>query len=389
MREVAKTGVGSYARGNWGFMGQYRGSEMTLRIVGTGSRLAPGPNFDAGMVREALSPVLTLARQDTLSEEDLEQYPDLCLCRTAYCTDGAWLARLFAATDPTGETSSIRRQTMQMLTTAVEESPIRTVDGDLTAFVAYSPALLSHDRLADSAICRQWRGVVFRYESVNAWRSLWEALVDRIGQHATVTRQELRDWLADHVPAGTVADFQRNLPDTLDNLGQPAPAERTEEVLSAPQPLRCISILALGARRHGELTGQELLGFQGPAQNDVFEELAPMWMAHRLHSWADRPMRDFAADLVDVLINRSQRIALLKTRFDRRTGRVTIPTRVQVRDDLVYRLHTETALTASLRWWQLLRMGEQTGLFRRDPSLGTGAGEAATWRLGPRGDLLV
>jgi hypothetical protein len=185
-----------------------------------------------------------------------------------------------------------------------------------------------------------------------------------------------------------VTQFLAGLPDTVDAQGQPAPAERAAEVLDAPQPLRCLNILALGAQRHGQLRGQELLGFQGPDQ-DVFEELAPMWLASRLLTWADRPTRDFAADLVDVLINRSQRIALLKTRFDRKTGRVTIPTRVQVRDDIVYQLHTETALKASLRWWQLLRMGEQTGLFRRESAPGTPDSLGDTWRLGPRGDLLV
>ena len=67
------------------------------------------------------------------------------------------------------------------------------------------------------------------------------------------------------------------------------------------------------------------------------EELSPRWVHRRTHAWANRQMRDFMANLSDVLIDRSQRLSLQKTRYDLKRG-VVIPGRIHTRDDLVYRI---------------------------------------------------
>ena len=58
------------------------------------------------------------------------------------------------------------------------------------------------------------------------------------------------------------------------------------------------------------------------------------WRA-RSRMWHDRPVRDFARWLAEVMLNRSQRLAWRKARPDRKTGEVKIPTRVHLRDGFV------------------------------------------------------
>ena len=93
-------------------------------------------------------------------------------------------------------------------------------------------------------------------------------------------------------------------------------------------------------------------------------------------------MSDFAVRLVNVLLDRSQRIALRKSRFNYDKGIFTFPARVIVRDDLVFRLYRNGDHRMPLRLTQLLSMGEQTGLFTRDPTSGQ-------WQPGPRSDRVA
>lgn len=93
-------------------------------------------------------------------------------------------------------------------------------------------------------------------------------------------------------------------------------------------------------------------------------------------------MADFGRRLADVLLDRSQRIALRKSRFDSAKGSFTFPARVIVRDGLVFRLYRNGNHRMPLRLAQLLSMGEQTGLYERDSADGR-------WRLGARGGLVA
>jgi hypothetical protein len=127
-----------------------------------------------------------------------------------------------------------------------------------------------------------------------------------------------------------------------------------------------LSVLLLGVRRARELSGPELSGFQGHDPEDVFEELAPAWVAGQVDAWRDRPVRDFARWLAGVMVNRSQRLALRKARPDARTGVVKIPTRVYLRDGFIFRDSAESGGQASLRLGQLAGVLAGTGLLTRD-----------------------
>ena len=108
--------------------------------------------------------------------------------------------------------------------------------------------------------------------------------------------------------------------------------------------------------------------------------IAPAWMASQLDAWNDRSVRDFASWLTDVMLNRSQRLALRKARPDVKKGILKIPTRVYLRDGFVFCDSAETGGPASLRLDQLAGILAGMGLLAR---------EAGIWALGPRGDLLA
>jgi hypothetical protein len=381
LSEVADIGSGTYAKASWGFWGPYRGSEMMLTVLDTKGFL-PGPGYDDSAVRGALGPVLELAQKaTTIGLSDVAGLGAACLCQTSHGTDGAWLAHLFAGDADAGGTVGILGQTMRMLATAMTTTTL-TSERDLAQFVMYDPTLLQHDRLAIHEVCRRWRGIVMRAESVNAWRFLWGDLCAQLPTQGATPQGELRDWLADLAPTGTVQQFADSLPPTVGDYGEPLPAE-LDQVLGNPQdPMRRIAVILLGARRQQELKDSELLGFRGrPNRPEAVEELSPHWVNSVFQSWGPRPMRDFNAHLVDVMLNRSQRIALRKSRYDRKTGNFTIPSRVNVRDGLVFRLFGEVPRQPSLRWTQLLSMGRQVGLFDRNPD--------GRWVLGKRGNLVA
>ena len=141
-----------------------------------------------------------------------------------------------------------------------------------------------------------------------------------------------------------------------------------------------LSVLLLGARRSRELSGHELSGFQGDDPEDIFEELSPAWLASQADIWRDRPLREFARWLTDVMVNRSQRLALRKARPDARIGVLKIPSRVHLRDQFIFRDSREGGGQASLRLDQLAGVLAGAGLLARGDD---------TWVIGPRGDLLA
>jgi len=380
LSQVADVGSSTYAKAPWGFWGPYRGSEMTLTVLDTKGFL-PGPGYDNTAVRGALGPVLELAQKaTTVGLSDVAGMGASCLCQTSQGTDGAWLAGLFSGDVGAGGTAGILGQTMRMLATAMTTTNITNED-DLARFVMYNPTLLQHDRLATHEVCRRWRGIVMRAESIRAWRFLWGDLCAQLPIQGATPRGELRDWLADLAPSGTVRQFAESLPSTVDSGGELLPAE-LDQAGSLQDPMSRIAVILLGARRQQELAGSELLGFRGPpGRPEAVEELSPHWVGSVVQNWGPRSMKDFNAHLVNVMLTRSQRIALRKSRYDRKTGNFTIPARINVRDDLVFRIFGEVPRRPSLRWTQLLSMGRQVGLFDRDSD--------GRWVLGPRGDLVA
>ena len=369
-----------YAQPSWGFWGAYRGSESVLRIVTQANDISPGERLNAKAVSEGLADMISLAAQDTLSTDLLDSHEHLCICRSADSVDGAWLADLFAApgADQPVTRAGVRRQTLRMIARSIQLTSVQRVTRDISPFLAYAVEATEDAVLGSMDIAAEWRGLILRNISVSAWRELWAWVVNGIG--GLTTRAALADEFADALPSGTVSAFRAQLPGTRTADGRLAPAEIDEGLLTVDDPQYCLSALALGAQRCRELAGHELHGFQGHDQHDVFEELSPAWMADQLETWNDRSVRDFARWLTNVMLNRSQRLALRKARLDPRKGIFKIPTRVYLRDELVFRDSAETGGDASLRWDQLAGILAGAGLL---------ASDQGTWVLGPRGDLLA
>lgn len=369
-----------YADPNWGFWPAYRGSEMLLQIVTRANEIGPGERMDQRAVYAGLRDVLALADEHTLEADLLDAYGELCVCRAVDSADGAWLARLFAAREADGDGSraAVRRQTLRMIARCVQLTEVRQVTRDISRFVTCDPRAFEDQVLTGIDLTAEWRGLILRNHSVTAWRALWAWLIN--GINGLTSRAQLADQLADVMPEGTVSGFLSGLPSTATAERRPTPAEYHPDLLNAPTPVRSLSMLCLGAQRARELGGRELHGFQGHDPQDIFEELAPAWLATQLDTWAHRPLRDFARWLTDVMLDRSQRLALAKARPDRRTGILKIPTRVHTRDDLVFRDSAESAGAAALRWDQLAGILAGMGLLERVDGV---------WRTGPRGDLVA
>ncbi|GAB3137194.1 hypothetical protein GCM10027290_02480 [Micromonospora sonneratiae] len=369
-----------YAQPNWGFWPAYRGSEMLLRIVTRTNEIGPGERLDQSAVQAGLRDVLELLDEKTLDVDLLDAYEELCVCRAVDSPDGAWLARLLAAsgTDADGTRAAVRRQTLRMIARCLQLTEVYQVSTDVSQFVAYAPESFEDRVLTSLDLTAEWRGLILRNHSVAAWRGLWAWLVN--GMSGLTTRSQFTDRFAEALPDVAVADFLAGLPHTSTPAGRAAPAEHDPDLDAAATPVRCLGVLCLGARRAMELRGRELHGFQGHDPEDIFEELAPAWLAAQLDRWKPRSLRDFARWLAEVMLNRSQRLALAKARRDPRSGTLKIPTRVHTRDEFVFRDSVESSGGAALRWDQLAGILAGAGLLSRVDGV---------WTLGPRGDLIV
>ncbi len=266
-----------------------------------------------------------------------------------------------------------------MLARCTQLTRVEHASDDVSEFVAYGSAATQDAVLGGIPAVARWRGLILRNYSVWAWRELWAWLVNE-GINGLTARAELGDKFAGALEPQSVRAFAGQLPATTDPGGHPLPAELDPGLWQEDWPVRSLGILLLGARRSGELTGAQLDGFQGRDREDVGEELSPGWLAGRAEEWRDRPVRDFARWLAEVMLNRSQRLAWRKARPDRKTGEVKIPARVYLRDGFVIRDSDETGGAASLRLGQLAGVLAGAGLL---------AVEDGRWTTGPRGDLLA
>lgn len=88
-------------------------------------------------------------------------------------------------------------------------------------------------------------------------------------------------------------------------------------------------MLAVGVRRLNELDGRALAVLAG----DDLDDLGPLWLQGQLASNASRPLRVWAAELVEQLLWRSQRIAMWK--MDLRNSAIPrLPAQVIERDGI-------------------------------------------------------
>lgn len=166
---------GAYAQPSWGFWAAYRGSEALLQIT-SASDFAPGEHFDPAAVRAGLNDVFSLTDRDVLRPDVLDDHAHLCICKAAETTDGEWLARLLAQPGVSGERETLawtRRETLRVLARCSQLTPIKRVGRDLPDFLAYHATAMDDAVLAEAKISAQWRGVILRNYSVEAWRDMW------------------------------------------------------------------------------------------------------------------------------------------------------------------------------------------------------------------------
>lgn len=377
---LSAPGPSGYAQGVWGYWPQYKAAEIMTGGIAV-DRFAPGPTW-APVVRDALAGLLDLAAAGSLDHSMLTAAEPLCVCGGMTAPDGEWLARLLVASAdvPERALAASRRQSVLLLTRILDLVPIAAVTEDLSAAVCYGRLLEDEPTLREFPVAWGWRGVFLRAESANAWRRLWSWLVGQIS--GATPRAVLAGTFADAFDDVTVRQFRDGLPALRAADGSLAPAEREAQQAGSPVPVRALAVLAVGAARARDLDGVTLVGFHGRDPSEVGQELGPQWLAQRLDEWADRSIRDFVRSLTQVMLDRSQRIALRKARRDPKTQQWMIKSRVIVRDGgLVFKNSDEGDAPIGLRWDQLATVLAETGAIQFD---------GARWAVTDRGrDVLV
>jgi len=241
--------------------------------------------------------------------------------------------------------------------------------------VAYGDGLRSDPVLSGIEEAAGWGGILLRNYSVGAWRRLWAGMVNQIGtdpERADASADELRAWLVDQMPDMTVRDFLGELPATMTE-GCPAEAER--EVLrdvDERDALVNVKLLMIGARRHGELTGVLHKAFMGPSR----DYLNPEWVSVQLQEFRASRMSDFAARLVNDMLDQARRVAIAKMRSDNE-GRLVVYSRLHQRNGRYYRTDDEGWGTPDTRVERLADMAGQLGLIHVD-----GEGRAVVTEIG-------
>lgn len=350
--QAAGNGPSRYAKAPWGFWGPYRGAEIMIGALAP-DRLRPGPNYSADRVSTAFADIFDLASQSHLPTAVLREAQHLCICAGATSTDGQWLAELLATPeiDDVRSRAATRRQTIRLFLRALELAPGRTLTRDPSAAIAYGPFADTDPVLSQLDVTPAWRGTILRVESVTAWRNLWSWLVSQI--NGLTPRQSLGDTFAAAMPATTVRQFRDALPPLRDADGYIAPAERDGALRDLDRPAQALAVLLLGGLRTRDLNGETLIGFHGKSATESEQQLAPLWIDALANDWQDRPLRDLARHLTEVMLDRAQRISLRKATRSRSTGHLRVPTRVYLRDNLVFKDSNEGNSPVGLRWDQL------------------------------------
>jgi hypothetical protein len=353
-----KTG---YATPRSGFLNPYLGSELTLGILASGA-LDPGPRADGTVLRGGFGGLFDLAALDVVPLDALRDHPHLAVGAARTAPDGAWLARLMCSaglTDP-ARTDTVRRGTVRLLARSVLLSPDAGVVPAFRSLVAYGPGLRTDPLAAAVPEAEPWRGTLFRHDSVGAWRSLWAWLVRQIS--GLTPARDLVDATVAALPGGTLGGLLASLPATVDGAGDPAPAEEEVRALRLSLPHESLALVALGARRIRELSGKARAALVGDEQRPVV--LSPLWFDRWIHARTARPLADVAAELVRVMLDRAQRIALRKMQLGT-DGRIWLPTRVYERGGLLAKTSNEGAGNVGLRVVQLAGMLADLGVLSR------------------------
>ena len=354
-------GEGAYAKVGWGFWGPYVASEFAMGLLATENRrTVAGPNVDRAALRAGFAGLFDLTVRPTLTVDELRGASHLCMCRARDTRDGLMLRSLLVPRSATAMHDDDRRgQTLRMLLrltdlTADTRSP--QLDKAL-AFgdVRDDPQIRAFD------VSSAWTGVVLRAFTVAGWRNLWRHLVTSIEGFMPI--DALGESLAEALPAGSVRNFVQSRPPGMDGPRLLA-AEFSPEIEALGAAEAHLSRLVIGAGRSGQLDARTQAYFQG-SRDERYQQLTPSWLQERLTEWADRPLRDFAAWLTHQLVDRSERIALMKASFNYKTGTFRIPTRVFVRDGYLFKDADEAGGGIALRWGSAFEVMAGVGLVTR------------------------
>lgn len=360
---------GSYSPRSWGFWEDYRGPSAVLGTVVTeGGALRPGRHECPASVIRFFEPLFEAAFEDRVSEGRLRELRPFAV-QSATFPEGPWLRGLFTATDGDGThdpdawqpDDRRRRSALRMIGRAMVLYGDRadlSWEEVVRRAVAFGEKAETDPVLCDIPEVFGWRGLLLRHYSVNAWRRLWAGLVRSIGrdEEGDSSRDDLRSWLADRMDDESLREFMDSLPATMAN-DHPVAAERQVLEHGDRNDQRTnVALLLVGARRARELTGQARTVFLGKP-----EILNPEWVMRRAEEFQDRPIRDFAVQLVDDMLAQAQRVALAKMRPDR-SGRLRVFSRVHERNGRFYKTSDEGSGDLGLRIGQLTDFAWQFGL---------------------------
>lgn len=357
LSEVAKPG--SYAESKRGFLGPYIGSERGLGLVSDeGGQLQPGSRAETDPMPPSFHGLIDMARRDTVLTQDLEDRHEWCVCgRDA--PETAWLRRVFLPKEvmPAGQDDK-RSQTMRMLLRLIELYTPATIGRGLEAHLVAQQDLDSDPVLRDLEVVDAWRGVVLRRWFAWGWRDLWAWLVnDHLASAAYVS--DFCDGLADHLPSTSLRKFIHGLPDPMAG-GRPTAAEFDDELTSWDKGALSFAWIVLGSQRQDRLGEREAVYFTSEDRERRNAELTPAWTKSYLDDRSGQNVRDVSVDLVRRVLRRSQRVAMAKAKVE--SGRLIVPSRVHVRDDVVVADSREGGGPVSLRWDQMCQVLGGLGL---------------------------
>jgi hypothetical protein len=350
---------GGYSDQRSGFLPAYLGSESDLGLLG-GNALVPGTRVDRTVLDAAFDGLVELARQDRVEFGDLRSAAHLSINAVRDAPDGPWLARVLCGVgvpDPTPN-DEVRNATARLLGRALLLEPAASPLESFRRLVMYGPALSSDAVASTLPVAAAWRGCLFRHQSVGAWRILWHWTVEQI--KVTPDPRDLAALMAAALPDGTLGKFLATLPTTTDPAGNPLPAEDTLRRQDPSPPALALGILALGARRYGELDGRARDAF-AEARPTVF---SPPWVRNWLAERQGSAMATVAVDLTEALLDRSKRVAFRKMRV-RTDGSIWLPTRVHDRNGYLIAVGSETARNVGVRLEQFARILTSLGVLER------------------------
>lgn len=364
-----------YSDARTGFLGPYIGSELTLGVLGEGT-LIPGKRMTPAAIGQGYEGLFDLARQTTVTSEQLASAQGLSIGALRSSDDGQWLARQLCAVGilDMDVADRTRAGTVRLLARAATLAPSQSIVDSFRQVVAYGPSSRIDPVISAIPEVEPWRGTLFRHDSVGAWRQLWAWIVDAID--GPTRRGELIERFADSLPDMTLGAFESKLPATQDAHRDAIDAESVVRSQGWSIPSESLALVILGAIRAKELTGATRTALVGNEQKVAV--LSPIWVGDWVENRRQIHLRDVAEELTSVLLDRALRIAMTKMRM--RDGRMWLPSVIGERGEFLYRVGREGRGNVGLRLEQL------AGLLR---GVGVLTSSNAGWALGPRGVELL